>query len=295
MSDSTAQPGGDGQDGRLGSWKEIAVYLRAGVRSVQRWEETERLPVHRHAHDKRSTVYAFKRELDEWDASRRNTLGREEAEHDKSDFTIASSGELGRTSDVIGVEEVPLENDAAPARWKQRTRFGRLAALILTIAAAVFAVLLGVPIKAACRVFATALSARAKGTAFAYGTDVGGAAISPDGLALAFVADTQGISKLWIRALNSTNARPLTGTEGRPPPVLVAGQPFHRVLHARQAEDRIVNGNGAFDSLRRSLWSGRRMEFSRIHRVHASPRRCSASRVGQRRSIEGTDAPQRAT
>ena len=34
---------------------------------------------------------------------------------ERSDFTIASSGELGRTSDVIGVQEVPLENYAAPA------------------------------------------------------------------------------------------------------------------------------------------------------------------------------------
>ncbi|MEJ7604723.1 MAG: hypothetical protein WKF37_00250 [Bryobacteraceae bacterium] len=53
-------------ENRLGSWKEIASYLGAGVRSVQRWEEAERLPVRRHAHDKRSTVYAYKTELDIW-------------------------------------------------------------------------------------------------------------------------------------------------------------------------------------------------------------------------------------
>jgi len=29
----------------LDSWKEIAVFLRRGVRTVQRWEKTEGLPV----------------------------------------------------------------------------------------------------------------------------------------------------------------------------------------------------------------------------------------------------------
>jgi hypothetical protein len=60
-------------DERLDSWKEISVYLRRTVRTVQRWEQTEELPVHRIAHDKRSTVYAYKRELDGWWRSRQAT------------------------------------------------------------------------------------------------------------------------------------------------------------------------------------------------------------------------------
>ncbi len=51
---------------RLDSWKEIAVYLRRGERTVRRWEETEGLPVHRHSHQKQATVYAFRSELDVW-------------------------------------------------------------------------------------------------------------------------------------------------------------------------------------------------------------------------------------
>ncbi len=51
---------------RLDSWKEIAAYLGRQVRTVQRWEKQEELPVHRHQHDKFSTVYAYKSELDEW-------------------------------------------------------------------------------------------------------------------------------------------------------------------------------------------------------------------------------------
>ncbi|MGA9768966.1 MAG: hypothetical protein WBV94_07995 [Blastocatellia bacterium] len=55
---------------RLDSWKEIATYLGRQVRTVQRWEKQEELPVHRHQHDKFSTVYAYKSELDAWLSSR---------------------------------------------------------------------------------------------------------------------------------------------------------------------------------------------------------------------------------
>src|SRR5215831_14220720 len=51
---------------KLDSWKEIADYLDREVRTVQRWEKTENLPVHRHEHQKKSTVYAYAIELDEW-------------------------------------------------------------------------------------------------------------------------------------------------------------------------------------------------------------------------------------
>ena len=55
---------------RFESWKEIAAYLGRGVRTVQRWEKTESLPVHRHMHDRQGSVYAFRAELDAWRASR---------------------------------------------------------------------------------------------------------------------------------------------------------------------------------------------------------------------------------
>ena len=44
---------------RLESWKEIATYLKTSVRTVQRWEKDEFLPVHRHAHARQDTVYAY--------------------------------------------------------------------------------------------------------------------------------------------------------------------------------------------------------------------------------------------
>ena len=43
---------------RLDSWKEIASFLRRGIRTVQRWEREEGLPVHRLTARKRGSVYA---------------------------------------------------------------------------------------------------------------------------------------------------------------------------------------------------------------------------------------------
>jgi hypothetical protein len=59
---SVLDPGRD----RMDSWKEIAVYLGREVRTAQRWEKREGLPVHRHVHAKASSVWAFKHEIDAW-------------------------------------------------------------------------------------------------------------------------------------------------------------------------------------------------------------------------------------
>ena len=67
----------------LNSWKEIAVYLGRGVRTVQRWEQELALPVCRPRGRSRNAVLAFKRELDEW-------LTRIANEHSASDALRAS-------------------------------------------------------------------------------------------------------------------------------------------------------------------------------------------------------------
>lgn len=51
---------------RLDSWKEIASYLKRDIRTVQRWEILEGLPIHRHQHHKQGAVYAYASELDSW-------------------------------------------------------------------------------------------------------------------------------------------------------------------------------------------------------------------------------------
>jgi TolB-like protein/tetratricopeptide (TPR) repeat protein len=70
--------GSDGPvpDPRLESWKEIAAYLRRGVRTVRRWEREEGLPVHRHLHRSRATIYARPAEIDAWWGERRPPVER---------------------------------------------------------------------------------------------------------------------------------------------------------------------------------------------------------------------------
>jgi len=63
---------------RLDSWKEIAAYLKRDVTTVQRWEKREGMPVHRHHHDKRGSVYALASALDAWRESRKPNDGPEE-------------------------------------------------------------------------------------------------------------------------------------------------------------------------------------------------------------------------
>ena len=50
----------------LQSWKEIAVHLGRSERTCRRWETEFRLPVHRMDGSVRSSVFAYKTELDSW-------------------------------------------------------------------------------------------------------------------------------------------------------------------------------------------------------------------------------------
>ncbi len=50
----------------LNSWKEIASYLKRGLRTVQRWEADLGMPVRRPRGRGRSAVIAIRSELDNW-------------------------------------------------------------------------------------------------------------------------------------------------------------------------------------------------------------------------------------
>ena len=58
------------QSNALQSWKEIAAYLKRGVRTAQRWERDAGLPVRRPRPGDRNPVFAFPSEIDEWLHSR---------------------------------------------------------------------------------------------------------------------------------------------------------------------------------------------------------------------------------
>jgi Tol biopolymer transport system component len=92
QSSASAVPGARTPEDRLESWKRIAAYLKRDVSTVQRWERREKMPVHRHVHDKVGTVYAFRSELDAWWESRRIQL-----ESETSEPAEASPG-IGRRS-----------------------------------------------------------------------------------------------------------------------------------------------------------------------------------------------------
>lgn len=56
----------------LESWKEIAAYLQRDAKTARRWEKEEGLPVHRHNHNSRSSVYAYPDQIDAWRLTRKN-------------------------------------------------------------------------------------------------------------------------------------------------------------------------------------------------------------------------------
>src|ERR1700723_41779 len=82
------------QEDRLDSWKEIAAHLNRDVTTVQRWEKREGMPVHRHLHDKRGSVYALTEELDDWVQSRRSPVDEPEV-NAESELPVAATGAQG--------------------------------------------------------------------------------------------------------------------------------------------------------------------------------------------------------
>ena len=77
MSDTPSAPGKlpdpDSNERRLESWGEIATYLRRDIRTVQRWEHDNGLPVRRLVIGKMGQVYAYRSELDAWVRKRQPT------------------------------------------------------------------------------------------------------------------------------------------------------------------------------------------------------------------------------
>jgi TolB-like protein len=90
---------------RLDSWKEIASYLRRDVRTVQRWEKKEGLPVYRHLHDKLGSIYAYRNELADWFNTRQQSGGtvatghRQEGLAEKIKLAVLPFGNLSGTKE----------------------------------------------------------------------------------------------------------------------------------------------------------------------------------------------------
>ena len=67
---------GASESGILRSWKDIARYLGACVKTVQRWENLDSLPVHRVSRKKGAVVFALRDEIDAWLRSRTCSVDR---------------------------------------------------------------------------------------------------------------------------------------------------------------------------------------------------------------------------
>jgi eukaryotic-like serine/threonine-protein kinase len=171
-----APPAGD----RLDSWKAIAAYLKRDVRTVQRWERKEALPVHRHLHETQGSVYAYAPELDEWWSSRRMRLEPDIAVH------------------------------SAPGGTRKRVAIGAAATIGLLTAGWLLIV-------ARTQREPPAVESVRFTVAAPEGTQLSrfpSPAVSPDGRRVVFVATSSaGKDSLWIRQLDSLTVRELPGTE----------------------------------------------------------------------------------
>ena len=173
---------------RLDSWKEIAAYLKRDVTTVRRWEKREGLPVHRHLHDRRDSIYAYVAELDAWRDGRSNdgTMTTDAAE----EAIPVAARYRGRTVIAAAAAAVSLSQACwSPVlRTSQRSTEARAARLAFSVPHPLI------------------LEDAATGGQFS---------MSPDGNLVGFVAALPGgTSQLWIRPLDSLAAEPLAGTEG---------------------------------------------------------------------------------
>ncbi|BDC48239.1 hypothetical protein F183_A05550 [Bryobacterales bacterium F-183] len=103
---------------KLDSWKEIASYLRVSVRTVQRWEEQNGLPVYRVRKDKAAGVFAYADELDTWQRSR--VLEPEEARRGESDLAVVAPEAEVEPEPEIEPAPIPQPTEEPPATVGKR-------------------------------------------------------------------------------------------------------------------------------------------------------------------------------
>lgn len=194
------------RDVRLDSWKEIAAYLKRDIRTVQRWEKLEGLPVHRHQHLKRGSPFAYARELDAWWEGRGRSL-------DTVEVAPPAVPLVAIPSDSAAAPPEPVQappTSAWPLTWQPAVRWLATAAIAVTAIATTAVYVKGrTDQPPATRRLSITLPPDTE-MRVPYRPN-----ISPDGNLLALVGyDQQGVSRIWVRSLDSLTPQPLAGTEG---------------------------------------------------------------------------------
>jgi hypothetical protein len=100
----------DRPNDKLSNWKDIAAFLQRDVRTAQRWERENGLPIHRVPGAKGHSVYAYPEEINRWFERRQIT----------SDPQLLSLEEVpeGSDGDRIGMPiPAPTQTLARPSWW----------------------------------------------------------------------------------------------------------------------------------------------------------------------------------
>jgi hypothetical protein len=80
MSLEEPKPSRPSNETPLQGWKEIAAYLERDQRTARRWELVDGLPIRRLRTERRSSVYAYPSEIEDWRTTRPSTAAAEQAE-----------------------------------------------------------------------------------------------------------------------------------------------------------------------------------------------------------------------
>lgn len=177
-------------EGRLDSWKKIAVYLKRDVTTVQRWEKREGMPVHRQLHDKMGSVYAFRSELDAWMQSRseQNALSGTEPSSD------------------------PPNTEAAPPAPRSRMRWPVIAG-VGAVAAIIVVGLIW--FERSDHFWRNPIAGAVYQSITGFDGQNEAAAVSRDGQFVAFLSDRGGRTDVWVTQVGSGHFHNLThGVEG---------------------------------------------------------------------------------
>jgi Tol biopolymer transport system component len=177
-------------EGRLDSWKKIAVYLKRDITTVQRWEKREAMPVHRHLHGKMGSVYAFQSELDAWMQGRRD-------------------------QQPLGATALNPDDGAAPrSRGAAGFRF-RSAALAVAAASAAVVIALTTWFERSDHFWRNPLAGAVYKSVTGFDGRNEAAAVSRDGQFIAFLSDRGGRNDVWVTQVGSGRFHNLTqGLDG---------------------------------------------------------------------------------